>query len=245
VRSYDRLVLVLDEPNAALGAAALTLVDLGVDVLYTKDNDEAMLLCRQDTGRICAAVFSVPDDADAAEEIASRLIRVVDCLPAALLPLGIRPPDPVLTRLRELGVEWCLWRSWTDRELRLAAALALHAGNPGDVRKDCRIPVELEGVVGTASDKKQVTVWDLSVGGAYLEADEPFPDGTCVSIQIPLGQVDLEGKGVVSHVKTAGRPGRADRPVGMGIAFTGLSPASELGLAVFLDESLRRFRLGS
>jgi hypothetical protein len=240
---YDRLVLVLDEPSAGLGSGALTLVELGVDVVYTKNVDEAVLLGRQEAGRMGAGVFSVPEDPDAAEEVARRLLRVLDCPPTALLPVGFRPPAPVVERLREVGVRWCLWRPWTDRQLLLAATLALHAGNPSELRKECRVPVEIEAVLIVGEERREVTVWNLTAGGAYLEAEQPVAEGLRVGIEIPLGQIDVEGEALVSHVVKAERPGWLDRPVGIGIHFAGISPASELGLAIFLDEKLRSFRL--
>ena len=51
---YERFALILDSESAELGHAALRLLELGIDVLYANDLDEAELLARQESERLGA-----------------------------------------------------------------------------------------------------------------------------------------------------------------------------------------------
>ena len=53
----------------------------------------------------------------------------------------------------------------------------------------------------------------------------------------------MVGKAEVANAKTADRPGRADIPEGMGIAFSQLTPGSRETLEAFIEGSIQRFRL--
>jgi hypothetical protein len=91
--------------------------------------------------------------------------------------------------------------------------------------------------------RKDVTVHDLSVTGAYLSATNPFLEGSRLSFEIPLRDGLVVGKAEVVNAKTADKPGRADVPEGMGIAFTQLTPGSREKLEAFVDGWIQRFRL--
>jgi hypothetical protein len=240
---YQRFALILDSQAAALGRVAMRLLELGIDVLYANDVDEAALLARQEAHRIGAVLIPTSFDP---EEAARLLTRVCSQLPAgvsSLVLVGLEPDPAVVEDLRAKSVRWCLWEPYHERELRFVMTAAMSSGHGDDPRKDLRIPTAISTAVFMGRHRKDVTVHDLSISGAYLAAPDPFLKGSVIRVDIPLAGGSVQGKARVVNAKTAGKPGRPDVPDGMGIVFTALAPESEPTLQSFLRDSIRRFQL--
>jgi hypothetical protein len=221
----------------------MRLLELGIDVLYANDADEAALLARQESDRLDAVLIPTSFDL---EEVARLLARVCSQLAAgvrSLVLVGLEPNPALVEDLRAKGVRWCLWEPYDERELRFVLTAAMSSNHGDDPRKDLRVPTAISTAVFMGRHRKDVTVHDLSISGAYLAAPDPFLKGSVIRVDIPLAGGSVQGKARVVNAKTAGKPGRPDVPDGMGIVFTALAPESEPTLQSFLRDSIRRFQL--
>jgi hypothetical protein len=219
------------------------LLELGIDVLYANDVDEAALLARQEAHRLGAVL--VPSTLHVAQvgRLAEGVCARLEAGAGALVMVGLEPEPELASALAAQGARWCLWEPYDERELRFVAAAAMATGHRGERRKDLRIPTNIETAVFMGRHRKDVVVHDLSAGGAYLAAEKPFLEGSPLSIDIALPDGNVVGRAEVVNAKTGDRPGRTDVPEGMGIAWKQLPDASQRALRAFLARGLARFRL--
>jgi hypothetical protein len=240
---YERFALLVDSQTGALGSVAIRLLELGIDVLYANHVDEAALLARQESRRLGAVLLPTSFGSD---DVARLLARVCSELAAgarSLVLVGLEPDPDLVEDLRAKGVKWCLWEPYDERELRFVMTAAMASDHADDRRKELRIPTALPTAVAMGRHRKEVTVHDLSVGGAYLATPHPFLEGSRINVDIALPGGSVMGKAEVANAKTAGKPGRPDVPNGMGIFFTELFPGSEETLRSFIRDWMRRFEL--
>jgi hypothetical protein len=240
---YERFVLVLDTQSSELGRAAMRLLELGIDVLYANDLDEAMLLAHQERGRLAAVVAPVALGREVLLAALERLCTGLRAGPRGLVLVGPEPEPASVQTLKDRGVEWGLWEPFDERELRFAVTAAMSTGDHADPRKEVRIPKAIRSAVFTGRHRKEVTIHDLSATGAYLATKRPFLEGTRLTLEIPLPDETLVCKVEVVNAKTADKPGRPDVPDGMGVAFTELSEQAEGALRLHIFEWTQRLRL--
>jgi AmiR/NasT family two-component response regulator len=239
---YQRFALIFDSNTAELGRAAMRLLELGLDVLYANDVDEAVLMAQQESERLGAVLISTNTALPRVDELLSRVCSMVTGA-RGLVMVGLEPDPEYLEELRKRGVEWRLWEPFGERELRFVMSSAMATDHEADRRKAMRIPTEIETAVFSGRHRKDVVVHDLSEGGAYLAAQKPFLEGTMLSLDIALPEGRVVGKAEVVYAKTADQLGRPDVPVGMGILFTKLAPSAEEALSAHLDAWIERVRL--
>jgi hypothetical protein len=240
---YERFALILDSASEELGSTALRLLELGIDVLYANDLDEAELLARQESERLGAVLIPATFGLDRVEALLSRVCSRLAAGARGLVLVGLEPELEFVELLRSEGVKWRLWEPFEERELRFVMTAAMATEHGGERRKDTRIPTEIATTVFMGRHRKDVTVHDLSATGAYLAATHPFLEGSRLSFEIPLPNGQVVGKAQVANANTADRLGRADVPEGMGIAITQLTPGSRETLDAFIDDWIQRFRL--
>jgi hypothetical protein len=243
MREYERFALIIDSEASALGSIAVRLLNLGVDLLYAADLDEAMLLAAQESQRLGAVLIPSSFEVDLVEELISRICSKLAAGPRALVVAGREREPGFVERLREHGVEWAVCEPYTDRELRFVMTAAMSTRHTGERRKHHRIPTNIETTVFMGRHRKQVVVHDLSVTGAYFATPHPFLEDSRISLEIPLPHGSVLGNGLVANAKTADKPGRPDVPEGMGVSFNSLSPESCERLQEFIEGWIDRFRL--
>jgi hypothetical protein len=110
-------------------------------------------------------------------------------------------------------------------------------------RKHLRIPSEMQTTVFMGRHRKDVRVHDLSQSGAYLATPHPFMEGSRLTLELPLPGGSVMGKAEVVNARTADKPGRADVPEGMGVAFRNFAPDAAAALRRFVDDWIGRFRI--
>ena len=241
--SYERYALIVDSDRAELGPAAMRLLDLGIDVVYANDVDEAELLARQESARLGAVLLPFHLLPSRVDELLARVCSQLEAGASALVPVGPAPDPELVASLAARGVEWRLTEPYDERALRFVMTAAMATGHAGERRKSLRIPLDVETVVWMGRYRKEVRVHDISSGGAYFAARHPFLEGSQLTIDIPLPNGAVVGKATVVNAKTEDVPARADVPDGMGVSFTRLMAGSEERLRAFLEEWLARFRL--
>jgi PilZ domain len=89
-------------------------------------------------------------------------------------------------------------------------------------------------VVDTNSDTRlSARISELGIGGCYVDAMNPFPEGTVVTVRIlrDSGAFETKGKVVYCH------PG-----CGMGLSFAEIEPSQRSILEEWLAEAVRELR---
>jgi len=161
--------------------------------------------------------------------------------PITLIASGPRPGEPGLAVLRKAGVKLALFEPFGDGELRFVLNRALHGEH--DVRRDVRVPATIDGTVKSSTGEKRVNVYNLSVGGAYLETLRPTAEGGSITLHLPLpsGAIDLPARVVSTNVP--GNLSQANLPMGMGIQFVGPPPDEHSALTGYVEERKAEFEL--
>ena len=240
---YDRFALVFDTTAGSLGQAAIRLIEVGIDVLYANDVDEAELLARQEAQRLGAVLIPADVEARIVDPLLARVCSQTDAGPEGLIVAGPAPSPEFAERLRFRDVVWCLREPYDLRELRFVMTAAMATAHGRERRKHLRIPTEMTTTVFMGRHRKEVTVHDLSVAGAYFATAHPFLPGSILSIDLPLPGGSVLGKAKVVSAKTDDSPGRPDVPDGMGVEFTALTPPDAERLARYVEDWIDRFRL--
>jgi hypothetical protein len=240
---YERFALILDSAEGALGHAAIRLIELGIDLLYTNDLDEAALLAAQESRRLGAVLIPSSFETGHVDPLIARVCSRLEAGPKALVVAGSTVPEALVAALRGWGASWCLQEPYELRDLRFVMTAAMATSDSGERRKHLRIPTQLSTTVFMGRHRKEVGIHDLSLTGAYFATPHPFLEDSALSIDLPLPGGSVLGKAVVVNAKTADKPGRADVPDGMGVAFTELPSPGEERLARYVEDWIGRFRL--
>ena len=240
---YERFALIIDSEVPALGSVAVRLLDLGIDLLYAANLDEATLLAAQESQRLGAVLIPSSFEADLVEDLISRVCSKLAAGPRALIIVGLERESDFVECLRNHGVEWAVCEPYTDRDLRFVMTAAMSTGHTGERRKHPRIPTNIETTVFMGRHRKRVVVHDLSVTGAYFATPHPFLEEARISLDLPLPNGRVLGNGFVVNAKTADKPGRPDVPEGMGVSFSNLSQESYERLQDFIEGWIDCFRL--
>lgn len=239
---YERFALIIDTEPSVLGAVAVRLLQLGIDVLYAADVDEASLLAVQESERLGAVLIPSSFDIQSVKALLSRVCSKLASGPRSLIVSGLEEDSDLTQYLRDNGVEWALREPYKERELRFVTTAAMATDHGGERRKHIRIPVEIETTVFMGRHRKKASVHDLSVSGAYFCTANPFFEGSRISLEIPLPEGSVLGNGIVVNAKSAENPGRPDVPDGMGVIFTNLAPGCTERLSDYIDGWVKRFR---
>jgi len=163
----------------------------------------------------------------------------------ALVVVGARPDAAGLDRLRKAGVRFACFDPWTDSEIRFILNRAIH--EPGRaqtaVRDGLRVPTNLMGRVFGGAGEKPVLVYNVSVGGAYLETHRPSPVGATVKLELPLDRDPLRLTASVVSTNVPGNLRRPNLPLGMGVRFAAPEPSTMATLERYVATRAKEFEL--
>jgi hypothetical protein len=239
---YERFALILDPEGGDLGLEALGLIERGIDPLYAKEIEEAVLLA-QEEDRVGALVMPGTLPLESLDDV---LARVAPVLWAGSGAVVVAAPPRERARLRDLrdrGIRWVLYAPYDAAELRFAVAAALATEDDLDPRSGLRVPIRLDAVVHSEGGERSGCIRNLSLGGAYVAVPDPPGVGSEVAIDLGLGDCPLRAEGRVAHRLARSQPGRAEREPGFGVAFRPLSEADQRLLDGFIRERIGSFRL--
>jgi len=235
-------LLAVDDEKGSFGDLALHLVRLGVDVLFATAVDEAELLARQEGEQLRGAFAP----AGASEDWLAGLIDAIGphtaILPESIAVLGPRQEEDRCEQLRELGFRYRLWEPYEDRDLRFLGWALIWNTSDQNLRIDARVPTALPGKCFRRGDSREVLIGDLSVSGAYLEMQQPFPAGSMVRVELALPAGPVELRATVRWVSSP-RGGSPIHRRGCGVEFLRPNPGARQRLEETLDEELARFFL--
>ncbi len=240
---YERFALIYDSESGQLGSTALALLEAEIDTLYAADLNEAMLLAGQEKHRLGALL--VPSLLEEAQ-LTALIERVCPYLSGGvetLVPAGPEPAPEIVSRLRRAGVRWCLWDPFESADLRFVTTAALMSGNPGERRKNLRVPANLDGELVQDEHRVAGIICDLSPRGAYVGLEGEFETGSELDVELKVGHSRVSLRARVAHGHSADDPPRAGLPGGIGIEFMGLGAQDRAAVTRLLGDLTAGFRL--
>jgi hypothetical protein len=235
--------LILDAPATPLGSVALSLIRLGIDVLYANDPEEASLLCGQaEADRVRALVVAEDVPIEAIQSLRARLDRRRGRPPVGVVVVGRLTDEARCAALAKEGVRHVLRPPFDPGILRWMVNVAM---KPEDerLRTQPRVPTSLLARVSDGERSKDMVVTNLSVGGAFLETPFPHPIGTRLEVEIPLPNGDIRASGLVGYRREPGDVQGPAFPSGLGLVFEPLEGESAERLAAFVERMERHFTL--
>ncbi len=238
---YQRYAVAADDAGQGLGALALRLLELGVDVLYAPALDEAALLTRQESERVGAVLL--PASALGADE--TRLPRLFSLPASRLLPVASLSED--LAAWGRSGARLGIRQPCADSDLRFAVQAALAFDDEGEFRLDLRAPIDAAAEViemrPGGPRQQSVRMLDVSAGGAYLATDPPLEPGHRAELLLPeiLGGARVEIEVVFAWRQV--EDGRGRRAVGMGVMFSAPDLALRSLCRRYVRSQIARFEL--
>jgi hypothetical protein len=179
-----------------------------------------------------------------------QLMRAAGTDGIRFVAAGRRPGPEAERRLREKNVRLCLWSPFHDRELRFVlnralfdATLNVHGRDRNKVRHELRAPTSLGTRILLGGREKPALIYNLSVGGCYLETVRPTLVGASLELALPLpnGEFRVAGRVVLTNV-----PGNLERPNlprGMAIEFLRLAEETREAIQQYVLERARAYEL--
>ena len=145
--------------------------------------------------------------------------------------VGSKPRAEGEQRLRDKSVRLCLWTPFQERELRFVLNRALFdptgsffGRDRNRVRHELRAPTSLGARIILSGREKPALIYNLSVGGCYLETLRPTLVGASVEVALPLPLGEFRVAGRVLLTNVPGNLERPNLPRGMAIEFLRLAP---------------------
>jgi hypothetical protein len=164
--------------------------------------------------------------------------------------VGGRPGTEAERRLREKGVRLCLWAPFHDRELRFVLNRALfdpaqtfHGRDKSKVRHELRAPTSLGARIIVGGRDKPALIYNLSVGGCYLETLRPTLVGASLELVLPLPKGEFRTAGRVVLTNVPGNLERPNLPRGMAIEFLRLAPDARDAIQQYVLERAKAYEL--
>jgi len=180
------------------------------------------------------------------EDLSGALDRLRAAAPEGrirIVTVGKRPGLAQVETLREAGIDFALFEPFSDPELRFVLNQALFDDSLGEVRREVRVPTPILARVITKTGPKVAAVYNLSVGGVYLETARPAQEGIRVEVELRLPGGQLSLPALVISTNVPGNLKRENLPVGMGVRFDALEPDQEELLRQYVASCADSYRL--
>ena len=232
----ERRVLIFDSPEGELQQLALDLIGRDFDVQYANDIDEAQMIAREANGRISCVLFSTRIELERVPDMAKRF----GVTTAALVPIGPRPQEKIIAALAHHGVCWQLWDDPSDESIRFVLSNVLFEQDNLEIRFHRRVPVRHAARIEIDGAKGDLTIRDLSLGGACVMGDVIGDEGDHGTLHFSSrdDQIDLP----ITIAWAAGDPGDDLRVAGVTFLEVSL-PAGE-AIDEMMESVLSQHRIG-
>lgn len=236
--------------GSALGDLAVRARQLGYDAIVEDDPRAAAGRVGRREEPVRAALipsgFALPHRGGELDQLA----RSAGTAGIRFVAVGAKPGPEAEHRLRDKGVRLCLWAPFHESELRFVLNRALFDATQtfyerakNKVRHELRAPTSLGARIVVGGREKPALIYNLSIGGCYLETMRPTLVGAALelTLPLPLGEFRVAGRVVLTNV-----PGNLERPNlprGMAIEFMRLVPDARAAIQDYVLERARAYEL--
>lgn len=219
----EKSILVLGAHSAHMGALADQIRELDYESIRVKTPNEAIEIALERNLEYGVGLFEPQGLAfnnlrEALESIRCRS----NSMDMRFIATGAKPDEEERANLRAAGVEAALWLPVEGHALRFQLNASMSLRHEEFLRSEARAPIDVGATVNAGGRFKQVSVYSLSAGGAFLETARPSMPGVDleVTLQSPDGELSLD-----AHVLYTNVPGNLSQPtlpLGMGVRFENL-----------------------
>ncbi|UCE87343.1 MAG: PilZ domain-containing protein [Deltaproteobacteria bacterium] len=239
-RDSEPVALIYDTEGAALGRLHERLHRLEFSVAYARDPSAFEELREAVRDRLRAVLVPATLPKDELCRIVERAAHDAPERTPRWVVAGSRPGERVRARLRGLGVHLALWEPCDDTTLRFIVNEALCLHREVEARRAQRVCTPLIARVHSNGRWLDAPVYNLSVHGAFLEAQHLRPRGARLDLEIELPARRVRVAASVVRTNAPGNLKRRSLPVGMGVRFQAVDPAVERALAAYVEERAAR-----
>jgi hypothetical protein len=221
----ERPVMIIGEHGDPMSSIAERIRALGYRTLRVKTAEEAIALSER-RGLTLRAIVIEPDPpaVDLSRALAALATKTTHGRVNSIIAAGERPDPAACDRLIDAGLTYGLWSPLGDHTLRFQINRASADDHLTSLRLDKRIPTEWTSRIFMRGRRKNVSIYSLSGGGAYLATQRPSLRGAELALDIPLPSGDVSVAGRVLYTNVPGNLHRGDLPDGMAIEFVALPP---------------------
>jgi two-component system chemotaxis response regulator CheY len=160
-------------------------------------------------------------------EFTMRVRKHPNCKFVPIVMLSSEENDAKISMAKKVGVSTFLSKPLNEKQLKTILQITLNK------RKAARSPVKLEVFYGEnemLTDYTAGYTFNVSVGGLFLETNDPLSLGKSLKIKLYLPDNDhpTHCQGRVAWVNLPLSPIRSDHPPGMGVEFLNLDEERQL-----------------
>jgi hypothetical protein len=232
MRNKPKALLV--DPDGGLAASGLAdrLRRVGMEPVSIRTHQDARALrgaCKTDT---CIAFVDAEVELASLEFSMIPLASEVAARRIVGVTVGHAPDRRHRDRLHALGFRRTLETDYDVAELRFETNRIVSADLYLDEKRTRpRAPCAAQAKLRSGGETKPARSYTLSIGGAYLSAPAPWPEGREIEIEIALEGVRACLAARVVHTTTDSTRLAPASPIGMGAVFTDVPPNFEALLA--------------
>jgi hypothetical protein len=237
---YERAALILDGENHPLGGLSLALIALGLRPLYAAELDELVLLSREYRSQVGALLLPSEELPAWLPSVRKQVLEPLGLALSNVIPVGNRIAPELAAALRDEGVRYCLPAEPEPHELRHVVARAISDSDPGELRRDPRVPCEIPTSIESEHRTVEGRLTDLSLGGAFVSLAHPFARETEIQLDFALGSHRAVLLARVRWCVDPRSPAWRDR--GVGVEFVEVDRTTAAALRRFVDAKTNRFR---
>jgi Tfp pilus assembly protein PilZ len=219
------------------------IVVLGYRTLRAAEVEDALEQIRRQMQPVRVLMFSTSAPfANRAKELRAMAERA-GALGLRAIVSGPQPEPAEMAALKRDGAKYCLWKGFTDAELRFVLNSALYDETRGQHRPAVRVPANLVVRMKSGAGEKAGMISNLSATGAFVETQRAGMPGGRITLTIEFadGAVAIPASVVFSNVP--GNLQRPNAPLGMGVKFAAGAPEAAARIAKFVRERTRAFEL--
>lgn len=234
-------IILLDDETETVGSAALALIRLGVEPLYSKWLDEAQLFASQAAERVGAAIASSRLSLD-------ELVAFRDAVRAGgsereieVLLIGPQTDPAASEALRREGFSSVLWEPFNKTELRFAVSSLLLMPKEIAPRREPRAAANRMCWMYLAGTRSFGALYTVSARGAYVETPSPLPVGTEFRFEFEDHQLETDARVIYSIGRDEAREFLL--ACGIGCLFTSLNADLQSALRARVAQAMGRHRL--
>jgi hypothetical protein len=236
--AITRDVLLLGSETPAMQRIRARIATLGYRGVPAKTPEQAQMLLQIARGAVRAAILpSELPVVDLARTL--RFLGEIAGGPLWFLATGPTASREERARLRSAGVSYALFDPLHDHDLRfqLNRAFARSSIVRGS-RRALRAPTTWTIPIVTRSGKRDVGLYTVSAGGAFLATPAPALRGTTLRMQVPLrdGAIVLDARVVATNVP--GNLAQRLLPSGMAVTFERAPIDAEARLHLYAEARL-------
>jgi hypothetical protein len=218
----ERSILLLGANSPLMSELADRISDLAYRCVSVETPDDAIEVAREQGLEYGVALSEPARRALEWKEALDSIRLQSNSRHMRYIATGDQPDEQICARLRESGAGIALWAPVEDHALRFHLNALMSESREVLLRRESRAPIDVSATVCAGGRRKQVAIYCLSAGGAFLETTRPSRPGANleITLQSPDGELSVD-----AHVLYTNVPGNLSQPtlpMGMGVQFENL-----------------------